>query len=74
MVRVFRVSQNSYIFALDFPPKQIRMVVSSLKKRVLENFFEKSCEKICKLKKCSYLCISKRSNADVAQLARAADL
>ena len=45
MVRVFRVSQNSYIFALDFPPKQIRMVVSSLKKRVLKFFFKKVAKK-----------------------------
>ena len=51
MARVFQVSQNSYIFALDFPPKQFCQVVSSLKKRVLKIFLKKKLQKNLQIKK-----------------------
>ena len=72
--RVFHISQNYSIFALDFAyfTKGWRVT-----ERKTEWFFERNkifANKFCKFKKIAYLCTPVESYADVAQLARAADL
>ena len=71
---MFLVSQNSYIFALDFPLKPKKWCGLFFERASTKKIFEKKFAKNLQVKKNVVPLHSEMVNADVAQLARAADL